>query len=252
MEQVGKRKDTLGVVFVHGLGGFAEKRFLGKRIEYFRGMKAAMAQWGLPAFFPEQPAFGNVVDRADALAANLVQFPYEQLYLVAHSMGGLDCRYFISKLDVQRRVRGLATVATPHRGTPVATWILNTSGLVQTLLRRGTEKALTDLTPEACQHFNEQFPDRSDVRYISYAGVRPLSEMPSWFRPWARPLSAQAAENDSQVPLSSAIWAEYKGVVRADHIELAGWNFGRTDPHIQRPFDYLSFYQRVIMELLDS
>ena len=173
MEYVGKRKDTLGVVFVHGLGGFAEKHLFGKRIEYFRGMKAAMAQWGIPAFFPAQPSFGSVIDRADALATNLAQFPYEQLYLVAHSMGGLDCRYFISKLDVQRRVRGLATVATPHRGTPLATWILHASGLAQWLLRLWTEKALTDLTPEACQRFNEQFPDRSDVRYISYAGVRP-------------------------------------------------------------------------------
>jgi len=252
LEDVGRRKDTPGIVFVHGLGGFAEKRLLGKRIEYFRGLKAAMEQWEIPAFFPVQPPFGSVADRASALATNLTQFPYEQIYLVAHSMGGLDCRYFITKLDVDRRVLGLATIATPHRGTPLAPWILDASGLAPKILRPWTKRALKDLTPDACQHFNELFPNRPDVRYISYAGMRPLSEMPPWFRPLTRLLDEQAGQNDSQVPVSSATWAEFKGIVRADHIELAGWNCTRANQRIQRPFDHLSFYQRVIADLLKA
>jgi triacylglycerol lipase len=143
---------------------------------------------------------------------------------------------------MQHRVRGLATIATPHRGTPLATWILDTSGLVQTLLRPWAKKALTDLTPEVCQHFNEHLPDQSDVRYISYAGVRPLSEMPPWFRPWTRLISKQTGENESQAPLSSAMWAEFKGVVRADHLELVGWNrrTDHTSNDVRSPFIFIS------------
>jgi triacylglycerol lipase len=63
-------------------------------------------------------------------------------------------------------------------------------------------------------------------------------------------LEAKAGENDSQVPLSSAMWGEFKRTLRADHIELAGWNLSRSSEQDQRPFDHLSFYRGVLTELL--
>ncbi len=41
-------------------------------------------------------------------------------WLVGHSLGGLICRYAIQEGGAADRVRGLITLGSPHRGTPVA------------------------------------------------------------------------------------------------------------------------------------
>lgn len=237
-------------VFVHGFLGFDGIRVLGRRIDYFRDLDRQLGSLGLWVFFPELPSTGTVPQRARALAEQLDAIPARRVKLIAHSMGGLDCRYYIHHLDPRRRVRSLATVATPHRGSPLAAWLLESRGAVQWIGRRWLRDGLESLTPQSLRRFNEQVPDRPDVRYISYAGVRPVAEMPPWFRAWTRIVAAEAGDNDSQVPLSSAVWGEFKGSVRADHLELAGWNLGWPDRHSQRPFDHLGFYRRVIAELL--
>lgn len=60
------------------------------------------------------------------------------VHLVGHSSGGLDCRLLLdpgvtlpTPHDVERvaaRVTAVATVATPHRGTPVASFFANRLG----------------------------------------------------------------------------------------------------------------------------
>jgi triacylglycerol esterase/lipase EstA (alpha/beta hydrolase family) len=51
-------------------------------------------------------------------------FPKQQVHLIAHSMGGLDCRYLITHLKQQRsfKVLTLTTLSTPHRGSPFMDW----------------------------------------------------------------------------------------------------------------------------------
>ena len=164
-------------------------------------------------------------------------------------MGGLDSRLVASQLDPQRRVRAVVTVATPHRGTPLAQWLLESPGVAPRLFRVTMRHALRDLTVTACERLNRDAPDRADVRYFSYGGVRPEAEMSPLFRPWVRRIAATAGDNDSQVPLSSALWGTFKQVVRADHFELSGWSVGRRDPATQRPFDHLGFYRQVIAQL---
>ncbi len=161
-------------------------------------------------------------------------------------MGGLDCRYFMHHLDPDRRVRVLATIATPHRGTPLARSFLESRSPVKWLGRAVMRAALEDLTEQACERFNRCVPDRADAQYLSYAGVRAMEETVRVLRPWARLIAQGAGDNDSQVPLSSATWGTFKAVVRADHFELAGWSFGVRDQRFQRPFDHLAFYRRVI------
>ena len=70
--------------------------------------------------------------RAARLAEVVSEVPaHEEVYLVGHSTGGLDCRLFTApgaslptKVDVEAaasRVRAAVSVATPHRGAPLAT-----------------------------------------------------------------------------------------------------------------------------------
>ncbi|RKH21772.1 alpha/beta hydrolase [Corallococcus sp. CA047B] len=63
-----------------------------------------------------------------------------ELHLIGHSTGGLDARSVVSLRMAQeapafvKRVRSVVTIATPHHGTPLATWF-HEGELGKTLLR---------------------------------------------------------------------------------------------------------------------
>lgn len=236
-------------MFVHGLLGFACLGFTGNRICYFRGIERRLQASGFALHFPALPPTGLIAERAAALAHYMAGVENQRIYIVAHSMGGLDARHFIHRLDTERRVQGLVTVGTPHHGTPIAAWVLEGRGPLARLLRRLTLPAVRELTPSACERFNGLTPDRPDVRYQSFAGSRPTSEMPPWFRPWTRLLEGQAGANDSQVPVASARWGQFRGTVRADHLELVGWSLAPSGAETARPFDHVALYGGIAASL---
>lgn len=237
------------IVFVHGILGFSSHRVLGREIHYFRALPPRLNHGPVPVHFPALPRVGLIEDRARALADYLGTLGADHIDLIAHSMGGLDSRYLIHSLDPQHRVRSLTTIATPHRGSPLAQWTLEKGGPIYGWLRRISQPGVHDLTPQACVRFNEAVTDRADVRYHSYAGVRPVGEIPVFFRPWARAIEKVDGDNDSQVSLNSATWGEFQGILRADHLELAGWSFGWPGKPTGRPFDHIGFYRNLVEAL---
>jgi triacylglycerol lipase len=64
-----------------------------------------------------------------ALAGKKLQ-PKEAIHIIAHSMGGLDSRRMISKGYLieangeKTAIQTLATIGTPHRGSPVADLVI--------------------------------------------------------------------------------------------------------------------------------
>lgn len=66
-------------------------------------------------------------------------FPYVDV--VGHSLGGLVATYLLKRLDRGRRVRRVVTLATPHRGTPLA--------LVGALLFGAFSRAIWQMIPGA-------------------------------------------------------------------------------------------------------
>ena len=81
------------------------------------------------------------------------RFPNEKVHVIAHSMGGLDARYMISRLGMEDRVLSLTTVGTPHRGSKYADWgIRRLSRSVKPFLQFWgvPTDAFDDLTTEAC------------------------------------------------------------------------------------------------------
>jgi triacylglycerol lipase len=239
-------------IFVHGILGFSHINLGLWSIDYFRKLRAALSARHYPASFPALPPTGSVMQRATALAKSLAEIHCEKLILVAHSMGGLDSRYLIHNLDPTHRVQCLITIGTPHRGSPLAAWLLKNKGLVPWLGSIVGGIGLHDLTPEACARFNEKNPNRPDVRYLSYAGARPQEEMPKLLRSWTQMIEKNAGDNDSQVPVASAKWGEFQGTVRASHTELVGWPFALPNSMIQRPFNHLDFYLDMVANVSDS
>ncbi|MFO0865908.1 MAG: hypothetical protein U0744_14870 [Gemmataceae bacterium] len=92
-------------------------------MSYFPGIVDGLAKAGNRVLIPALSPTGPIADRAMQLKRFLlgseVKGPY---HIIAHSMGGLDSRYMITKLGMADQVISLTTLGTPHRGSPFADW----------------------------------------------------------------------------------------------------------------------------------
>jgi triacylglycerol lipase len=242
--------EPAAVVFVHGLLGFSEIHLPFAPITMFRGVAEDQAGSGRALYFPTLPPVASVAERGTVLAAFLAKVPEPRIHLIAHSMGGLDSRYLIHYLDPERRVRSLTTIASPHHGSPIADWTLDTAGPFQWTIRPFLHKSLEDLRVGCCAQFNIEVPDRPDCAYFSYGAARPVAELPFYLHPFGRRLLALEGSNDGQVSVDSARWGTYQGTLRADHFEVIGWSTVPADRTSERPFDHFALFRRILTGLL--
>jgi triacylglycerol lipase len=198
------------------------------KLSYFHRIDAAIERRGHPLIVTGVHPTSGIKTRARQLKATILRElkkldrPDEKVLIIAHSLGGLDARYMISKLGMADRVAALLTVCTPHRGSPYADWCLlnlgkRLGGLRLMKLLNLDIEALTDLTTERCAQFNDQVPDAPGVRYFSVAASRPWHRVPPFALHAYKIVSAAHGENDSLVSVQSARWGEFLGVWPADH-----------------------------------
>jgi pimeloyl-ACP methyl ester carboxylesterase len=239
------------VIFCHGMLALRTLRFrLPKHLNGFAALRQALEGQGCRALFPQVAPTGGVAARARQLREQILRETGGPVNLVAHSMGGLDCRYLITHLGLADRVRSLTTVCSPHRGTYLADWF-------HTHFRRripllgaweyfGADMdGFRDCQPAACQEFNERTPDVPGVSYFSYGGdAAQALRSPVLRRGW-RLLEPREGPNDGMVSLASARWGEYLGTVHADHFTQIPSAANGGAPG----FDALGFCWRLLGEL---
>ncbi len=235
-------------VFVHGMIGFQSIGVWGLKAAFFRAVPEAYLALGFSAVFPRVSNLASIAQRAKDLADFIEREDLKRVILVGASMGGLDARYYTSRLDRAGRVCAVVSIGTPHRGSPVAEQVLS-GRLPGRFLAQATA---FDLATSSSDRFNAEVTDRSDVRYFSYAGVRPEAELPLWMRPMGRCVTRAEGANDGLVSQQSATWGRFQGNVRADHFELVGWNLGLPDRRRERPFQHLKIYRRIATETLEA
>lgn len=215
-------------MLVHGLFGFDRLRLVGLTlVNYFPTVPELLQSAGNRVFVPYLSPTAGVAARAAELKAFIDrELPGERVHIIAHSMGGLDSRYMISRLGMESRVLSLTTLGTPHRGTVFADWAIPR-------LRRMVEPVLDflgmpkqgflDLTRSACRTFNEQVPDVPAVRYFSVAGKHDANLLnPEWLLPYFIVALAEGP-NDGVVSIESASYGEHVHVWEGDHFSLANW-----------------------------
>jgi pimeloyl-ACP methyl ester carboxylesterase len=116
------------IILAHGILGFGSV-FPDQPINYFNGIKKFYASLGHEVECPSVTVLASITTRAaDLEAAILKRWPdnTEPLYIIAHSMGGLDCRRLIATSEkLKDRFKRLINIATPHFGSPVADVVLN-------------------------------------------------------------------------------------------------------------------------------
>jgi triacylglycerol lipase len=215
------------VVLVHGLCGFNEIRVGPWTLaNYFPRIPAILRAAGNRVLIPFLSPTRGVADRATQLKAFLDrEAPGEPVHVFAHSMGGLDARYMVSRLGMADRVLSLTTLGTPHRGTAFADWgIARLARLVKPVLSLlgVPTQAFYDLTREGARRLNEQMPNMAGVRYFSIAGRYQGGYDPSWLLSHGIVTKAEGP-NDGIVSVESARWGESLEVWDGDHLSLVNW-----------------------------
>lgn len=236
------------VVFVHGLVRPSFK--IGGSFEYFRDLKSTLADQPILSYFPDLPSAASIEERSKPLKLAIAAIDADEIYLLGHSMGGLDCRYYAANNPTDQRIKRLITIATPHQGSPLADWVLKNRSPLATMLRHVFSNGAQALTTTACKVFNKNTPNREDIEYFSYAASRPYWELPAWLRVLAKHIGDEA--NDGLIPVSSANWGQFVGLIHADHFETSGWSLALSNQAKQRPFDHIDFYRRLINELITT
>jgi triacylglycerol lipase len=233
------------VVLLHGLLGFDELELGPARYAYFRGLTERLRRAGVEVERPRVARTAGIAERARQLARRIDALPAKRVNLIAHSMGGLDARYALARLGLAGRVASLVTIATPHRGTPLAD--LGTRLVGEGLGMRRLARALGldveafyDLTTARMQSFNEEVRDARGVFYASVvAQIGGLAVNPLLW-PAHRYLHARSGPNDGMVPLASQIWGEVLAEVEADHWAQVGWSLR---------FDAAQLFEELLREL---
>ncbi|KAF6839069.1 triacylglycerol lipase [Colletotrichum plurivorum] len=227
------------IVLAHGLMGFDELR-LGSYvppIHYWHGIADALGALvgGHSVITAAVPPSGSIEERAAKLGADIAaKARGRSVNIIAHSMGGLDARYMISHLkprDVD--VRSLVTVATPHRGSAFADYLVDGRGPIKLanlygLIERtglGT-RAFGQLTRDYMEReFNPGTPDSERVRYFSYGACTGTPPLLSPFRQSHRILDEVEGANDGLVSVHSSRWGDYKGtLLEVSHLDLINWS----------------------------
>ena len=216
------------IVLAHGMLGLAQAFIQGLRMaDYFKGIPEWLRKNGYEVITPEVAGIGSIVARATDLKKQILDATDLPVHVIAHSQGGLDSRHMISHLDMGKNVRSLITIATPHRGSPVADWAISRTqqiGVFQMLEWSSMDtKAFLDLQSAECATFNERTPDVPTVKYFSFAGEQKRDLTVSAFRMCHDIVTKAEGPNDGLVSSQSARWGEETIIWSADHAQQIGW-----------------------------
>jgi triacylglycerol lipase len=233
------------VVLMHGFGAVANLApggVLHAEAMFLRGH-------GIWAYAPHVNPYDTVAVRAAAWADRLERVfeetGAERVSLVGFSLGGLDARHLAADPAWRGRIAAIVTVATPHRGTPLATYLLEQPDRVHAWMRQvmtfvgqaawepappQVDAALAEMTPAHVEGvFAPAHPLPEGVWCASYsarAGAGTGAAVYPPLRVAHRILTRLAGENDGMVPTASAVWGEHLGTLEADHARLIGLRFG--------------------------
>ena len=244
------------IVLVHGLFGFDRVQMGAWTLaHYFRGIPEMLRAAGNRVLVARLSPTAGAAERAAQLKTLLeAQSSHEPVHLFGHSMGGLDCRYMISRLGMASRVLSLTTLGTPHRGSAFADWgVRSFARLVCPVFEffGVSHQAFKDLTTARCKVFNAETPDAPGVRYFSVAGRFYTDWLaPEWHLP-AGIVERVEGPNDGIVSVQSARYGEACDVWEGDHMNLVNWAHP-LGPAFRHAPDRTADYAALVGRLADA
>jgi len=222
-----KCKTKYPIMLIHGIGyNDADHP------EYWGRIPEILRENGAEIYFGGQDGFGNVTHNAEqlktAMQKTLAAAGAEKLNLIAHSKGGVEARYALTKLGMGSKAASLTTMATPHRGimTIDKMKIKPGKGPLKFLYRifgmmlriDGGELPETDdvydqLTADYMKVFNDMVRDVPGVYYQSYAFDMKNSYSDPAMGLFYSIVEKNEGSNDGLVSVESAKWGDFRGIV---------------------------------------
>lgn len=256
------------LLMVHGVF-FRDTRFF----NYWGRIPKELIRNGATVYYGNQQSAASVEVCGQELADRIAQIVSEtgcgKLNVIAHSKGGLDMRYALSKCGAGEYVASLTTINTPHKGCLFADYLLEKApaafreflaGRYNDALRRFGDAspdfiaAVSDLTAGRCTERNKQLTDCREVYYQSVATSMKKA------RSGRFPLNVSYhlvkyfdGENDGLVAIESALWGNVyrilrmkgmRGISHGDMIDLYRENI--------REFDVREFYVNLVGDLKEK
>lgn len=239
------------IIITHGLAAWP----------FDASLKPHLESQGYQVLMPKVSPFGPVKDRAEELRtqidAYLDDIGADRCVIVAHSMGGVDARWLVSPDGLgYDRVAAVVTIASPHRGTAIADWVLK--GAPPWLESRATRfLKLFDLTPNEAQDlealydlskpgmatFNATVHDNPSVEYYSYSSVQsPTQGLNPLLYVSYYVIKSKDGANDGIASEEGARWGHFLGELNADHADHIG-GLG-----IPTKFDFRGLYDGAISQ----
>ncbi|KAI0694843.1 alpha/beta-hydrolase [Earliella scabrosa] len=184
------RKPRYPIVLCHGLYGFdvrgpsafpiLQQHYWSNVLNVLRG------KVGAEVLVTAVPSTGSVSSRAENLDRFLKdKAPARGVNFLAHSMGGLDCRYLITHLrPVEYAPLSLTTVATPHRGSPFMDWCRQYIGLGQHKTEPPRPRCSDDDFYDELHEdraFRDKPPSQDEKQTPSVKSLLSLASLPSSF-----------------------------------------------------------------------
>jgi len=154
---------------------------------------------------------------------------HSKVNIVAHSLAGIDARAMIGLLGGNNYVNSLTTISSPHRGSVLADWFIETQNSahvdpVCTFLGVWKE-SFEEFNSKNMKDFNDVVGDSPDVKYFSVAGQKDhLAVSIPLRKTHAHILNRDrvANENDGVVTTRAAKWGEHLITFDADHMQIVG------------------------------
>lgn len=196
---------------------------------------------GVVAIAPNIVPYAKIETRAENWVNLIKQFckdhNYDKVNVVAHSMGGLDMRFAISKFGIAEQVESLTTIATPHYGSSLAELALEAPEILaeklipifdwfgNSIYSKTKSNVLGSLEQLTRTYMNETFnpsvPDVDSVQYYSYsAAVGMGTDIP--VKPFLKYQNTQIYDregiNDAFVSVISAKWGKHIETVPLSHL----------------------------------
>jgi triacylglycerol lipase len=252
------------LLLVHGLG-FHDRTF---GFNYWGRIPASLEGKGVAVYYGDTDAWGTIRDSALLIARSvdeaLAASGAEKVNVIAHSRGGLDCRYLISSLGYADKIASLTTISAPHRGArclnilhELPPWLVKTAAFFVNLWFRilgdrkpGFGVACLELSEKSVEKFNEANPDAPGVYYRSF-GARMASPFNDLMLAATNTiLGLVDGDNDGIVAYESMKWTNFgpmapenprKGLSHADAVDLR-----RRD---RQGFDIRGFYELIVAAL---
>jgi len=181
--------------------------------------------------------------------------PGGKVNIVAHSMGGLDMRYALSKLDIAHNVSSLTTVSTPHHGTSLAELTLKTPEAIRDKLadfldwmgdriyphtKSDSVASAAQLTRQyVTETFNPTIPNVDDIPYYSYTSAvgkgtnEPIRVIARYQN---KHIYENEGPNDGMVSVESATWGEHISTYNLSHLEQMNMRIKDDRQHLFQQF----------------